>query len=83
MAVVVAIAYYGTIASFRVGVDPDTYGVPVVSSVVDFVGAVALIVTISLLGHCVTPHSLEPPLRWMRNRGISGSCSRRPRTPPS
>ncbi len=34
----------------RVGVDPDTYGIPVVSSIVDFVGAVALIVTISLLG---------------------------------
>ncbi len=50
MAVVVTIAYYGAIASLRVGVDPDTYGVPVVSSTVDFVGAVALIITISLLG---------------------------------
>jgi mgtE-like transporter len=50
MAVVVAMAYYGAIASLRIGVDPDTYGVPVVSSTVDLVGAVALIVTISLLG---------------------------------
>jgi mgtE-like transporter len=50
MAIVVAMAYYGAIASLRVGVDPDTYGIPVVSSTVDFVGAVALIVTIALLG---------------------------------
>jgi mgtE-like transporter len=50
MAVVVAMAYYGAIISLRVGVDPDTYGIPVVSSTVDLVGAVALIATISLLG---------------------------------
>jgi mgtE-like transporter len=50
MAVVVAMAYYSAIASLRIGVDPDTYGVPVVSSTVDLVGAVALIATISLLG---------------------------------
>jgi mgtE-like transporter len=50
MAVVVAMAYYSAILSLRVGVDPDTYGVPVVSSTVDLVGAVALIATISLLG---------------------------------
>jgi mgtE-like transporter len=50
MAVVVVVAYYGAIASLRVGVDPDTYGIPIVSSTVDFVGAVALIITIALLG---------------------------------
>jgi mgtE-like transporter len=50
MAVVVVMAYYSAIASLRIGVDPDTYGVPVVSSTVDLVGAVALIATISLLG---------------------------------
>jgi mgtE-like transporter len=49
-AFVVAIAYYGTVASFRFGLDPDTYGVPVVTSSVDFLGAVALIVTIVALG---------------------------------
>lgn len=50
MAFVVAVAYYGTIAAFRLGADPDTYGMPVVTSSVDFVGAVALIVTIVSLG---------------------------------
>ncbi len=32
------------------GLDPDTYGIPVVSSSVDFVGALTLIVTIAVLG---------------------------------
>jgi mgtE-like transporter len=50
MALVVLIAYYGTIASVRAGVDPDTYGIPVVSSMVDFVGAFTLTVAIATLG---------------------------------
>lgn len=49
MLFVVVVAYYGTIVAFRTGLDPDTYGIPVVSSSVDFVGALTLIVTISLL----------------------------------
>jgi mgtE-like transporter len=47
---VVTVAYYGTIAAYRTGVDPDTYGIPVVSSSVDFVGAFTLILAIALLG---------------------------------
>ncbi len=47
---VLAVAYYGTIAAVRFGADPDTYGVPLVTSSVDFVGAVALIVVIVTLG---------------------------------
>ncbi|MGH8973164.1 MAG: magnesium transporter [Acidimicrobiia bacterium] len=50
VAFAVAVAYYGTVASFRLGLDPDTYGVPVVTSSVDFLGAVTLIVTIVALG---------------------------------
>lgn len=50
MAFVAVVAYYGTIAAFRTGVDPDTYGIPVVSSSVDFVGAIALVLTITTLG---------------------------------
>ena len=41
MLFVVAVAYYGTLAAWRMGVDPDTYGVPIVTSSVDFVGALA------------------------------------------
>jgi mgtE-like transporter len=47
---VVAVAYYGTIAAVRFGADPDTYGVPLVTSSVDFVGAIALIVVIVAIG---------------------------------
>jgi mgtE-like transporter len=47
---VVAVAYYGTVAAYRTGVDPDTYGIPVVSSSVDLVGAFTLILAISMFG---------------------------------
>ncbi|MGH8887106.1 MAG: magnesium transporter [Egibacteraceae bacterium] len=40
------VAYYATTVSVAVGVDPDTFGIPIVTSAVDFVGAVALIVTL-------------------------------------
>ncbi|HLU41819.1 MAG TPA: magnesium transporter [Microthrixaceae bacterium] len=47
---VIALAYYGTIAAWRVHLDPDTYGIPVVTASVDFVGVVALVVTVLALG---------------------------------
>ena len=50
MVVVMAIAYYGTIAAVRTGIDPDTYGIPIVSSTVDLVGALTLILAITALG---------------------------------
>lgn len=50
MVFVVVVAYYGTIAAVRTGLDPDTYGIPVVSSSVDFVGAFTLILAIAALG---------------------------------
>ena len=46
----VAVAYYGTIAAVRMGFDPDTYGMPVVTSTLDFVGAFTLILAIVLVG---------------------------------
>ena len=50
MLVVLLIAYYGTIATVRLGIDPDTYGIPMVSSSVDLVGALTLVVAITTLG---------------------------------
>ena len=50
VAFVVALAYYSTIAAWRFDVDPDSYGIPVVTASVDFVGVIALITTIVLLG---------------------------------
>ncbi len=50
VAFVIAVAYYGTIAAIRFGADPDTYGIPLVTSSVDFIGAIALIVVIVSVG---------------------------------
>ena len=47
---VVLVAYYGTIAAVRLGVDPDTYGIPIVTSSVDFTGALALVLAIVAVG---------------------------------
>ncbi|CAN5787197.1 magnesium transporter [soil metagenome] len=46
----VLIAYYGTLAAVRLGLDPDTYGVPMVTSSIDLVGAFSLILAIVALG---------------------------------
>ena len=50
MAIVVGMGYYGAIAAVRNGIDPDTYGIPLVSAAVDLIGAITLIVTITALG---------------------------------
>ncbi len=47
---VVIVAYYTTMAAFRFGVDPDTYGIPMVLSVLDLVGAFTLILAMLALG---------------------------------
>ncbi|MEX0767447.1 MAG: magnesium transporter [Microthrixaceae bacterium] len=47
---VIALAYYGTIAAWRINVDPDTYGIPVVTASVDFVGVLALILALVAFG---------------------------------
>lgn len=44
-----AVAYYSTIVSVRVGLDPDTYGIPLVTSVMDLLGAFTLIAAVQLL----------------------------------
>ena len=47
---VVAVAYYSTVVATRAGLDPDNYGTPVVTSSVDFVGAMTLIIVVLILG---------------------------------
>lgn len=41
--VVLAISYYGTVGAAVVRLDPDIYGIPVVTSTADFVGSLTLI----------------------------------------
>ncbi len=48
MAFVIALSYYSTIGAWRIEVDPDSYGVPIVCAATDFVGTVALIGTIAM-----------------------------------
>jgi mgtE-like transporter len=48
--VVVFVAYGASVAAYRFGLDPDTYGIPVVTSTVDFIGVLLLLVTASALG---------------------------------
>jgi mgtE-like transporter len=50
MVIVLVIAYYGSIAAVRLGIDPDTYGIPMVSSTVDLIGSLTLVVAIATLG---------------------------------
>lgn len=50
VAFVVIVAYYGTVVATVVHVDPDTYGIPIVTSSVDFVGAISLVAAAVMLG---------------------------------
>lgn len=47
---VVVVGYLGTVAAFRLGRDPDNYAIPVVTSTLDLVGAVALILSLLVVG---------------------------------
>ena len=49
-AVAVGIVYYGAIATYRLGLDPDNHGIPLITSSMDLVGAFALILAIVLVG---------------------------------
>jgi mgtE-like transporter len=46
----VLVAFYGALAAYRVGLDPDNHGIPIVTSSLDLVGAFALIAALALLG---------------------------------
>ena len=44
------IGYYTSIAAFRVGLDPDNHGIPIISASTDLLATIALIVTIAAVG---------------------------------
>jgi mgtE-like transporter len=46
----VFVGYYSAVATYRLGLDPDNHGVPLVTSSLDFLGALSLILAIVLLG---------------------------------
>ena len=46
----IVIGYYGSIAAYRFGLDPDNHGIPLVTSSMDLIGAFALMLAIVVVG---------------------------------
>src|SRR5262249_49414965 len=46
----VIVGFYAAVATFRFGLDPDNHGIPLVTSSLDLLGAVSLILAIVILG---------------------------------
>jgi mgtE-like transporter len=47
---VVVVAYYTAVATFRLGLDPDNHGIPMITSSMDFVGVISLVVALLAFG---------------------------------
>ena len=43
-------AYYGSTLSYRLGLDPDTYGIPIITAAVDLLGFMSLIIALIVFG---------------------------------
>ncbi|MDQ4105846.1 MAG: magnesium transporter [Actinomycetota bacterium] len=48
--IAVLAAYYGSTISYRLGLDPDTYGIPIITAAVDLFGFMSLIIAMILFG---------------------------------
>jgi mgtE-like transporter len=46
----IAIAYYGAVVSYRLGIDPDNVGIPLVTSSLDLIGSVCFILGVVIVG---------------------------------
>jgi mgtE-like transporter len=46
----VVVGFYSAVATYRFGLDPDNHGVPMVTSSLDLLGALSLILAIVILG---------------------------------
>ncbi len=49
-AVLVVLAYYVAIASYRLGLDPDNHGIPILTSTSDLLAVIALIIALVVVG---------------------------------
>ncbi|MPZ88221.1 MAG: hypothetical protein GEU81_09130 [Nitriliruptorales bacterium] len=45
-----AVAYYAATATYRFGLDPDNYGIPIVTATMDFLGVICLVAAIAVAG---------------------------------
>ncbi|HEV8572828.1 MAG TPA: magnesium transporter [Actinomycetota bacterium] len=46
----VVVAYYSAIATFRMGLDPDNHGIPMITSTMDLVGVVTIVIALLAFG---------------------------------
>jgi mgtE-like transporter len=46
----IGIAYYGAVVSYRMGVDPDNVGIPLVTSSLDLIGSLCFVLAVILVG---------------------------------
>ena len=44
------VGYFGAVVTYRLGLDPDNFGIPIVSSASDLLGAIALMLSLVILG---------------------------------
>jgi mgtE-like transporter len=49
--VLALVAYAAASATFRFGLDPDNFGIPIVTATMDFLGVLCLVAAIALVGH--------------------------------
>ncbi|MDQ4005208.1 MAG: magnesium transporter [Actinomycetota bacterium] len=46
----IVVAYYAAIATYRLGMDPDNHGIPLITSSMDFIGVISLIIGMMAFG---------------------------------
>jgi mgtE-like transporter len=46
----IAVAYYGAVVSYRMGIDPDNVGIPLVTSSLDLIGSLCFILAVIVVG---------------------------------
>jgi mgtE-like transporter len=49
-AAAIVVAYYAAVATYRLGMDPDNHGIPLITSSMDFIGVIALILGMMAFG---------------------------------
>jgi mgtE-like transporter len=42
----ILVAYYGAVLSYRIGFDPDSFGIPMLTSSMDFLGVICIVIAI-------------------------------------
>jgi mgtE-like transporter len=48
-AMALLVGYYGAVATYRLGLDPDNFGIPLLTSSMDLIGALSLILAIGIM----------------------------------